>query len=74
MSDFKLIVGGDQEQVRSDSTYLRDLCQKEALRFDEYLRDVDPQFRDGLARFELLAIEGYLYQKAKGHIDQPAAK
>jgi hypothetical protein len=70
MSDFKLTVEADQERVRSDSAYLRDLCRKEAACFDEYLRTTDPQFRDGLARFELLAIEGYLYQKAKGHFDE----
>jgi hypothetical protein len=48
---------------------LRSLCRKEVDRFDEYLRRTDPQFRDGLARFERLAIEGYIYQKAKGHLD-----
>jgi len=70
MSDFKLTVEADQERIESDSAYLRDLCRKEASRFDEYLRTTDPQFRDGLAKFELLAVEGYLYQKAKGHIDE----
>jgi hypothetical protein len=71
MSNFKLTVNvDDPDRVRSDATYLRDLCRKEASRFDEYLRTTDPQFRDGLARFELLAVEGYLYQKAKGHIDE----
>jgi len=56
------------EKLR-DPSYLRSLCQKEVSRFEEYVRTEDPQFQDGLSRFEKLAIEGYLYQKVRGHVD-----
>jgi hypothetical protein len=61
--------GADQERLTRDPSYLRSLCQKEVSRFVDYVQHEDPQFRDGLAKFERLAIEGYLYQKARGHID-----
>jgi hypothetical protein len=49
---------------------LRTLCQKEVQRFEDYCRATDPNFRDGgFAKFELRVLEGYLYQKVKGHID-----
>jgi hypothetical protein len=48
---------------------LRDLCHKEVDLFDKYLRQFGSQYADGLARFERLAIEGYLYQKIRGHLD-----
>jgi hypothetical protein len=72
---FSMSVTADADKL-SDPSYLRALCQNEVDRFNEYLRATDPQFKDGLAKFEKLAIEGYLYQKAKGHIDafhQPRA-
>lgn len=59
----------DQDQLGKGPSYLRSLCQKEVSRFEEYVRTEDPQFKDGLSRFEKLAIEGYLYQKARGHVD-----
>lgn len=59
----------DKERLARDPSYLRSLCQKEVDRFVDYVQHEDPQFRDGLAKFERFAIEGYLYQKAKGHID-----
>ena len=61
--------GVDKERLARDPSYLRSLCQKEVSRFIDYVQHEDPQFREGLARFERLAIEGYLYQKARGHID-----
>jgi hypothetical protein len=71
MSDtnFGLTLEGVDKEKPLDKSYLRSLCQKEVNRFDTYLRAVDPQFRDGLSKFERVAIEGYLYQKSKGHID-----
>lgn len=70
MSDFRLKFEGDQEVLTGDPVQLRSLCQKEVQLFEDYVRRSDPQFRDGLARFERLAIEGYLYQKVKGHLDE----
>jgi hypothetical protein len=69
MSDFRLSLEGDSSQVSQDPKVLRSLCQKEVSLFDNYLRRTDPQFSDGLSRFERLAVEGYIYQKARGHID-----
>jgi hypothetical protein len=59
----------DKDRAVKDPGYLRSLCQKEVSRFEQYVQAEDPQFKDGLSRFERLAIEGYLYQKARGHID-----
>ena len=47
---------------------LRCLCGKEVDLFDAYLRQYGREYADGLAKFERLAIEGYLYQKVRGHI------
>jgi len=74
MTDFRLTFEGDPTVLSGSPDQLRSLCRKEVDRFDEYLRRTDPQFRDGLARFERLAVEGYLYQKAKGHIDASEEK
>jgi hypothetical protein len=52
-----------------DPSYLRSLCQKEVSHFEQYVQSVDPQFRGGLSKFERLAIEGYIYQKVRGHFD-----
>jgi len=32
-----------------------------------------PDYADGLVKIERLAVEGYLYQKLRGHIDEKAA-
>ena len=48
---------------------LRGLCRKEVERFETYLKKSDPWFADGLARVEKIAIEGYIYQKLRGHVD-----
>ena len=71
--DFRLTFDGDPS-VLENPERLRSLCRKEVERFDEYLRRTDPQFKDGLARFERLAVEGYLYQKARGHLDASEEK
>lgn len=69
MTDFRLTFEGDPEVLKAGSDQLRSLCRNEVNAFEAYVQRTDPQFRDGLARFERLAIEGYLYQKVKGHLD-----
>jgi len=61
----------DLESLFGDTNRLRSLCQKEVERFERYCVAVDPNFQDGrgFVRIEARAIEGYLYQKLKGHID-----
>jgi len=49
---------------------LRSLCRREAQRFDAYLRNYGQEYSDGLASWEQKAVEGYLYQKLRGHIDE----
>ena len=48
---------------------LRDLCRKEVERFNAYLRQYGGEYADGLARFEQFAVEGYIYQKLRNHLD-----
>jgi hypothetical protein len=61
----------DTESLFGDSDLLRSLCRKEVERFEQYVNAVDPNFSDGqgLVRIEARVLEGYLYQKLKGHID-----
>jgi len=61
----------DVESLFGDSDLLRSLCRKEVERFERYCNAVDPNFTDGggFVRIEARVIEGYLYQKLKGHID-----
>lgn len=54
---------------KGESGPLRSLCQKEVERFDSYLKRSDPSFHEGLVRIEKLAIEGYIYQQLRGHVD-----
>ncbi len=59
-----------KQQVLNNTDVLRNLCREEVARFAAYVNEVDPQFRKcPLAKEERAAIEGYLYQKAKGHVD-----
>lgn len=55
------------EAVKGGDT-LRDLCREEVDAFENVMRR-HPDYRDGLARFERFAVEGYLYQKIRGHLD-----
>jgi len=50
---------------------LRALCQKEVERFEEVLK-THPDYSDGLVLIERRAVEGYLYQKLRGHLDAKA--
>jgi hypothetical protein len=47
---------------------LRVLCREEVDIFEAYLRTQEG-YTDGLANFERLAIEGYLYQKIRGRLN-----
>jgi len=53
---------------------LRSLCREEVERFEAYLKKSDPWFAEGLVPIEQRAIEGYLYQKLRGHMDAPPIK
>jgi hypothetical protein len=64
--DFNAAIAAAEKGV-GDS--LRGLCRKEVERFELYLKKSDAWFSEGLAPFERLAIEGYLYQKLRGHMD-----
>lgn len=55
---------------KGNSGPLRSLCQKEVERFESYLKGVNPDFHEGLVRIEKLAIEGYIYQQIRGHVDR----
>lgn len=68
MTDFEMSFRGTKQQLENPDL-LRSLCRKEVESFEAYVRANDPWFRDGLVRMERLAIEGYIYQKVKGHID-----
>ncbi len=50
---------------------LRVLCRKEVERFEAYLKKSDAWFAEGLAPIERRAVEGYIYQKLRGHMDSP---
>jgi hypothetical protein len=56
-------------KIAAGGEVLRSLCRQEAEDFDRYLRRVGREYREGLSRFERLAVEGYIYQKLRGHID-----
>ena len=55
-------------EVANGGNPLRALCRKEVDDFENVMRQ-HPDYRDGLARFERFAIEGYLYQKIRGNLD-----
>jgi len=69
MTDFKMTFEGDPDVLTKGSHQLRSLCLKEVNAFEAYVQKTDPQFKDGLSRFERFAIEGYVYQKIKGNFD-----
>lgn len=72
MADFKLEIVDPEvaEDAAKGGKPLRDLCRIEAENFDRYLRNCGhPEYAQGLAQWERFVIEGYLYQKIRGHID-----
>ena len=58
------------KEVSKGGEPLRVLCRKEVDLFDAYLKSQGGEWADGLAKFERLAVEGYLYQKIRGHLDE----
>ena len=74
MAHIKVEIEGDPQETTElleGGDGLRDLCRKEVDRFDAYLRQkVGGEYKEGLARFERFAIEGFLYQSVRGHIDE----
>ena len=62
------------EAEKGVSVPLRSLCQKEVERFEAYLKKSDTWFAEGLAPIEKRVVEGYVYQKLRGHMDTLPAK
>jgi hypothetical protein len=60
-----------EEAGRGNAEPLRALCRKEVEAFESWMRQ-HPDYSDGLVRIERLAVEGYLYQKLRGHIHAKA--
>jgi hypothetical protein len=73
MSPISIIVTDEarREEIANGGTPLRSLCREEVARFDAYLKDFGAEFAGGLASWEKLVLEGYLYQKIRGHLDPP---
>lgn len=60
------------ESARGNAGPLRVLCRNEVEAFESYIRQ-HPDYSDGLVQIERLAVEGYLYQKLRGHIQHAKA-
>lgn len=56
-------------KASESSEALRSLCREEVERFHQYLKNFGGDYKDGLAKWERFAIEGYLYQKIRGHLE-----
>ena len=56
-------------QVKDGGDALRSLCREEVLLFDQYLKNFGGDYRDGLTEWERSVVEGFLYQKIRGHLD-----
>jgi hypothetical protein len=61
-----------EEASRGNAGPLRALCRKEVEAFETTIRE-HPDYADGLVQIERFAVEGYLYQKLRGHIHAKAA-
>ena len=66
------LVAAQAEAGQGNAGPLRALCRKEVEAFEATMRK-HPDYADGLVKIERLAVEGYLYQKLRGHIDEKAA-
>lgn len=66
-----LLDGLDTSSISADM--LRSLCTQEVDEFDRYMRENEPNWREGLAEWEKQIIRTYLYQKARGRIDPPSS-
>jgi len=72
MITLKVDTPEELEVVAKGGEPLIALCRNEVDNFDRHLRTFGHEYRDGLAKFERLAIEGYLYQKLRGHLTEQA--
>jgi len=59
-----------KESDRGNALPLRVLCRKEVEAFEASMV-LHPDYSDGLVKIERLAVEGYIYQKLRGHITYP---
>lgn len=67
------LAAAKESAAQGNPSLLRSLCQKERERFEGAMQQ-HPEYTDGLVQIERLAVEGYLYQKLRGHIDaQPSS-
>lgn len=57
-------------KLKSGGDDLKDLCRKEVERFHQYLQKFGGDYAEGLTNWEKSVVEGYLYQKIRGHIDE----
>lgn len=55
-----------QKVVAKGGSSLKDLCQKEAFSFSDWLRENEPNFQDGLADWERHIIAVYLDKTVRG--------
>ena len=60
------------EAAKGNVGPLRLLCRKEVEAFEAAMRQ-HSDYADGLVRIERLAVEGYLYQKLRNHIQYAKA-
>lgn len=65
----RVMITVEDQTVANGGEPLKALCREEVEKFHQYLLKFGGEFKDGLAKFERVAIEGYLYQKIRGHID-----
>jgi hypothetical protein len=61
-----------EQANKGKSDPLRALCRKEVARFERAAQQ-HPAYQDGLVQIEKRAVEGYLYQKLRGHVDATPA-
>ena len=57
-----------QAAVQGNAGPLKVLCRKEVARFEDLMKR-HPDYVDGLVQIERFAVEGYIYQKLRGHVD-----
>ncbi len=67
-TDDEMRVASEAAQ-KGNSGPLRALCQKERERFEAVIKR-HPDYSDGLVMIEQRAVEGYLYKKLRGHLDE----
>lgn len=68
-----------QDIVAKGGEPLRDLCRKEVDLFDKHLRhfgsnpnNKSGEYKEGLGKYTRWTLEGYLYQKLRGALDNPS--